>query len=209
MNVDEVQAAAVDYYTSLPYHRWAHVQAVVDVADTLLARCWQHGVAVDDAVVNAALYFHAAGYQWDHEAIGYDSKAAYSAAICADELEAFGVAAETIEVVTDCILATRPTATYETVAQALTRTADLHDLMADYRTFRDAATKLYAEHRRLADDPLPKQAWADRLEDTLTHYLDQDVRLTPAHDDSDGLGAWHARAERNLDRFQEEWAAEG
>lgn len=202
--VDEVQAAATRYYTDLPYHDWTHVQEVVDAAEHLLARCWQYDVDVDDDTVRCAIYFHDAGYQWEHEAVGYDSKEAYSAAIAGDVLDTLDMDDDRIETVQDCIMATHPDATYDTTEQKVVRAADLSGLMADYDTFRDNALQLRDEHRHL-HGPIDDADWVDQVRDTLEHYLQQDIRITPEHDDEHGLSTFHANAGRNLGLFLQEF----
>lgn len=210
--LDEAQTIARDYYDdALPYHNWAHVQDVMDAAEELLARCWTHNVAVDDDVVRYAVLFHDANYRHgftQHEAMGYDSMEAYSAALAADELSALNVSKDTADQVYETILATRRDAELEESDPSewkVMRAADLRGLMRDYDTFKENSLKLREEHELLTGETLTAQEWADSAETVLLHYLDQDIRITPEHDTGDGVSEFHVNARQNLERFREEY----
>lgn len=209
--LDEAQTAARQYYDdALHYHNWGHVQDTIDTAEELLSRCAQYDVPVDDDMVRYALFFHDAEYRWgfhNHESLGHDTLEAYSAAIAVDELKDLGIDKSTRQQVYDAIRATEadtemgPDTPHE---WKVVRAADLRGLMSDYDTFKENSLALREEHELLTGERPSPEAWADRTEDVLEHYLAQDIRLTPEHDTDDGVSEFHANTRRNLRKFRDE-----
>lgn len=199
----ELVDAARTYYTDLPYHAFDHVRDTLDAAHTLLERCDRYDVAVDGAVVEAALLFHDANYHRDHETQGYGTKEAYAAAVASDELAEHGYGTGFRDAVADAIRATEHDATPATNEAKLVRAADLRNLMQDYATFLENTEALRREHRVLHGEELETDAWVEQVTGTIEHFLDQDIQLTPAED------GFHKRARSNLERFRREHASRG
>lgn len=217
----ELVDTAKQYYIDLPYHSFDHVRDTLDAAHTLLERCDRYDVAVDATVVEAALLFHDANYHRDHEAQGYGTKEAYSAAIAHDELADYGHTERFRDRVADCIRATEHSkrlerfcestnasrseheATHLTNEAKLVRAADLRNLMQDYGTFRANTEALRREHAVLHDDELPADEWVEQVTGTVEHFLDQEIRLTPGED------GFHERARANLERFRQGYGSWG
>jgi len=205
--MEPVRQAAEHHYTDLPYHNFQHVKDALFFAETLIERCEDHNIDVDETVIRYALYFHDAGYHRDHEAKGFASKEAYSAHIAEDELNHLDTAPDTIADVKSCILATEPEKTPTTAEQKIVRAADLAAMGKTYSTFRDNTEKLREEEERLQGRNIPETEWIEDVKDTIAFYLDQDIRLTPEHDEH-GISRFHARTRHNLRRFLEEHGEE-
>ncbi len=200
----DVVAAARKYYTDLPYHNFQHIQNALDFAETLLDRCRKYSIPVDDDIVRLAIYFHDAGYHHDHKAKGFESKEAYSASIAEEELENLGYSEDAIQKVRQCILATKPDIELETPEQKIVRAADLAHIGTEYRKFRENSLQLREEHKQLHGEQLSHEDWVSSVKDTITFYLDQNIELTPEHDEN-RISHFHARARHNLERFLEEF----
>lgn len=196
----ELVDAARTYYTDLPYHSFDHVRDALDAAHTLLERCDRYGVDVAGDVVEAALLFHDANYHRDHGAQGYGTKEAYAAAIAREELTEHGYGETFCGKVADCIRATEHDTLPDTNEAKLVRAADLRNLMQDYETFRANTEALRSEHHVLHDEKLSEAAWVEQVAETVEHFLDQEIRLTPEED------RFHERARANLERFRHEHA---
>ncbi|MDY6771408.1 MAG: HDIG domain-containing protein [Candidatus Nanohaloarchaea archaeon] len=201
---EEIRDAAEQQYSDeLPYHNFQHIQHALEFAETLLERCARYGIPVDSDIVRYAVLFHDAGYHEDHKAEGYDTKEQYSAAIAADELERHGRDQETIDEVRQCILATEEGASFDTPEEKIVRAADLAQIGGSYTVLEENAERLRDEVEQLHDTELSDEEWIEQVRDTIGHYLEQDIRLTPEHDHR-GVSKFHARARRNLERFIEE-----
>ncbi|MDY6778786.1 MAG: HD domain-containing protein [Candidatus Nanohaloarchaea archaeon] len=197
----QIRERAQQHYTDLPYHNFKHVQTVLDSAEELLDRCRRHSIPISEDVVRTAIYFHDAGYHRDPETTGFESREAYSAHIAAQELDDLGASNDLIEQVQDCILATRENANADTPEQKIVLAADLASLASDFDTFMANARKLREEHKQLHGEKPDSEAWRSLVEATVSHYLQQDIHLTPEHDLDHGISEFHARTRRNLAKF--------
>lgn len=202
--LETVEQRAKQFYTDLPYHNFTHVQNAVQDAEKLLNRCEQYDVPVDRRVVLTALYFHDAGYHENHEEKGFETKERYSAAIAETVLQDLGCDPQFIEDVQTCILATEPDAMFETNEEKLVRAADLHRMAASYPAFKKNAEKLRAEYEQLHGETLSRAEWINKTRQVIQHYLSQDIRLTPEHDNEHGESIFHKKAAENLEQYQAE-----
>jgi predicted metal-dependent HD superfamily phosphohydrolase len=201
----ELEGAAKRLYSdTLPYHNFRHVLDTLKAADTIIGHCLEEGIRVDEKVVYYALLFHDAGFQENHDALGYECKEAYSAKLAADMLDERGIYANIIGKVTAAILSTRREAKFVSVEQKAVRAADLSGLAGDYETFHKNSRNLKSEYELLAGEALTWAEWVDKAAETIRIYLMQEIRLTSYFTDEDGESAFHQAVRKNLVRLLEE-----
>jgi hypothetical protein len=202
-----LEAAQPLYSDELPYHNFSHVQDTLEAADTLLDRCEEYDVDIDEEVVYAALDFHDALYHVDHRLEGFATKEDLSKHVAENQLEQFGYDDEFINEVTDCIEATKHSAEPETKEQIAVRAADLRGLMGSEDEFLSNTEALWEEQKVLKEDP-DRQEWINGTYDVLVNYLSQDLELTPEHDTEEGVSEFHTALAENINSFKQEYLEE-
>ena len=201
----DVEAAVRPLYSeALPYHNFGHVQDTVAAGTAILRRCASEGIRVDARIVYYALLFHDAGYQEDHQRLGFASKEAYSAQLAADYFTAREAGPAMVQKIIDAIMATERDARFVTAEQKAVRAADLAGLAADYATFRINTVNLWKEHALLSGTGMSWEAWVQDVGRVLKHYLAQEIRLTSYYNDDDGESAFHRAVLRNLAALRED-----
>jgi predicted metal-dependent HD superfamily phosphohydrolase len=202
----EAEAATL-YSAALPYHNFQHVLTTLAAAEKIIRRCVVEDIRVDWHVVYYALLFHDAGYHEDHQKLGHVSKEAYSAELARDCLARRKILARVIKKVVAAILSTHRDARFVTAEQKAVRAADLSGLAAEYPTFRDNTARLKQEYEMLTGVSMAWSDWAQRVIETVRHYLRQEIRLTSYFVNDHGESAFHVSAEANLRRLQREFIA--
>ncbi|MCS3904116.1 putative metal-dependent HD superfamily phosphohydrolase [Methylohalomonas lacus] len=197
-------AAALLYDTRLPYHNFSHVMETLAASRTLIERCRDADLAVQPEIVYGALLFHDAGYQYDHELQGYDSKEAYSARLAARVLNDYGIAASIIDAVQAAILATRCGAACSSREARIVRAADLAGLAHDYYLFRQNAWRLWREDIILGGVAVAWDDWRDQAIHILEHFLAEDLGVSPACYAADGEPWLNKHGRRNIERLRQE-----
>lgn len=183
-------ATAANYYeASLPFHNFSHATSAINYGKQI-ARLANSPVNQD--VIYYALLFHDAGFKESHEAQGYKTKEAYSAAIAERELAAAGVEAETVAQVVQAILATHINAECHSIEDQIVRLADIGNVGGDYKTFMIENRKAKAEHEQMTGRTIDWIQWRQHTASVLSHFLNPVTELNEA---------FVARANKNLARF--------
>ena len=196
-----VQEIVAKHYGDLPYHNFDHALEIVRQSQDLITKCRQYDLEVDELVVILAALFHDAGYDKDHQELGFDSKEELSAHLAEQELKQKDIARDTITAVKDCILATHRQSDFTTVEQKILRAADLAGLAGSYDDFLANAELLKQEFAQLNNHQLTDHQWKQMTSQLIEFYLSQDIKLTPEHDDADGQSIFHVKVKANLARF--------
>jgi len=189
------------YSAALAYHNFQHAIDTINAAEDIIRRCMEEGIRVECRVVYYALLFHDAGFQEDHQALGFETKEAYSADLAAERLGKRGVPRSTLEKVVAAILGTHKDGSFVTVEQKAVRAADLSGLAADYKTFLENSTHLKAEYELFNCKKLSWREWVDNVSNTVRFYLSQEIRLTSYFVNDNGESAFHAAVRKNLERL--------
>lgn len=189
MEIDsEIKAVAEGLYSKdLAYHNFNHVLDVISNAKKILDDCKKDCVIVDEAVVYYAILFHDAGYIENHFEKGFESKEEYAAFLAEETLRNFKFSDELIGRIKTAIVGTKDAGDFLTNEAKVVRAADLAGLAGDYKIFKENAKKLRKE-------------WKMNTIKLIEFYLDQDIRLTKAHD-VNGESAFHKKVKENLKRF--------
>lgn len=195
------------YDPTLPYHNAEHALRVTDAARGILADCHAEGVTVDGTVVLAATLGHDAGYRTDPATVGCRTREEYAAQLTAGVLLAAGWAAGRVDAVTAAILATHAAAAPSSTEEKVVRAADLAELAADYDRFAVNSELLSAEAELLSGSPISAAQWRNGAIRVLCGYLSEDIRITAAHDDADGVSRFHRAALANLHRYVQDLPA--
>ena len=191
------------YDESLPYHNFSHVQDTLAAASRILDRCHGEGIRVDTRIVYYALLFHDAGYQHDHLNLGYESKEAYSAALAAQHTAHLNFNHKDRAKLHTAIMATHRDGVFVTSEQKLVRAADLAGLSSPYPKFYRNTIDLWTEYN-LLNDTISWEQWQQMVEDSIQHYLSQEIRLTSYYCNADGASSFHLATQANLQQFQQE-----
>lgn len=193
--------AAFLYSDELPYHNFGHAQGAVEVGMRIVDQCEKEGIPIDRLVVKYALLFHDAGYHEDHRAKGYDTKELYSTVLARNTLQKYGYPDEFIRKVERAIVSTEHDADFSTNEAKAVRAADLANLGSDYATFVRNTKALKKEYELMRHTELTWDQWKAMTKNVVEYYLAQDIRLTSAHDTSEGESRFHVTARAILEQF--------
>lgn len=202
---DVVSAAEALYDPSLPYHNFSHALRALSAAEVLLDSCERDGVTLDGDVVRWAVLFHDAGYVEDPSLHGCTHREAYAALLAERELLRLGASPDRVALVVEAVLATHADARPSAPEALVVRAADLAEVAGVYERFEENSRLLHEEAELLHGRPLPMDEWCASMRSVLSSYLDEDIRLTSAHD-VDGVSVFHSRALANLERYLAEHA---
>ncbi|MBU1974862.1 MAG: hypothetical protein KKG59_00490 [Nanoarchaeota archaeon] len=201
------RAVARRHYTDLFYHNWGHVIATEKFALQLVERCAHYEIVADRNMVSVAALFHDAGYYEKNKKRGYDTKEKYSASIAHEELWRLRFPSVFIQNVIGCIIATEASARPKFVEQKILRAADLHQLAGEYEQFKHNNQMFKQEYELMNNCSLTDPQWLEITLNLLQQYLDEDIRLTPEHDDPAGVSEFHKLAYANLARYAQEFGS--
>lgn len=205
INIEKAKERARKYYTDkLPYHNFHHIEVVLENADEILSRCEERGIPIDSQIVRLALIFHDAGFAENEKKKGFSTKEAYSAHIAGEELREMGADKNLIKQVQEAILCTIKDADFPTNEMKAVRAADLASIAKGYDQFLENAIKLKKELEILTGKPITWSDWKRAVEENLSYYLAQEIRLTIANNVPPFRSNFHTHARANLDRFLKE-----
>ena len=200
----EVFMLAKELYADLPYHNFEHALETMNYGYDLIERCKNYNISVDEQVVGYALLFHDAGYHKDQEAKGFETKEAYATSLAEGAMNSLGIDESLIKKTNKSIMATFYKNDPESVEEKIVRAADLRGLMGSYENFKKNSLKLKKEKEFLTGKEQSQKAWVGEVKKIISHYLSQDIKLTPEHD-QDGMSEFHTNAENNLKKFLQEY----
>ena len=126
---------APQFYTSLPYHNYGHIEEAETHFDTIHHKLTPLDVDIDYRLGCIAIKLHDAGFHEDHTAFGFSTKEDYSAALAADLLTAHGASDDIVEAVQGGIRATHCSAVPTTNLDKAVRMADIGNVFGDKITF--------------------------------------------------------------------------
>ncbi len=202
---DWMEEQVKKYYSPrLPYHNFGHIEKVILAGRSIVDRCRDEGIRVEDEVVYYALLFHDAGYLEDHIKKGFDTKEAYSARIARELLSKAKHAEAMIVKVEKAILATHRDGAFISTEQKAVRAADLSGLATDYEEFRQNTEDLHREHEFLNNCTISWDEWKLRVAEVLSFYLSQEIRITSYFTNGKGKSVFHQIASENLRRLMAE-----
>lgn len=201
------QAAEALYSSELPYHNFQHAQWAREQGKAIIDGCKREGILIKEAVVDLALLFHDAGYNENHKENGFETKEAYSAHLAGEALRHAGYESDLIRDVQDVIISTHRDASFVTNEAKVVRAADLAGIAGDYETFLENNRRLKKEAETLLGVKIERDEWKRKTEEIIGFYLQQDIRLTSAHEDEGGESIFHMKARENLKRFLQEEGA--
>jgi len=194
----EKQVAGL-YDQHLPYHNFGHVLRVMNAGEKILAQCRSEGVVVDEDVVYYAILLHDAGFQEDHDALGFASKEAYSAHLAGELLRKRHVGKDVVARVQDAILCTHVDARCTSNEDKLVRLADLSGMAADYPRFKADTLALKRESEMLNGDSIDWAQWKAQAGTRINDYLQQDLDLVSDYYDVDGNSVFRSKVQDNLE----------
>ncbi|MCK6462630.1 MAG: hypothetical protein L6Q29_02315 [Candidatus Pacebacteria bacterium] len=192
------------YSDAFPYHNFGHAKESMNDGRIIVANCRKEGISIDDKVVYYADFLHDAGWHENHKEKGFSCKEEYSAHLAGEILKKFGEDEETISRVQSAIWATHRDRQFVTNEEKAVRAADLAGIAKDYETFLTNAVKLKLETEMLSGQNITWKEWQSRVKKIVEFYLNQDIKLTSAHDDENGESVWHKKVRENLEKFLRE-----
>jgi hypothetical protein len=196
----DLERSVADLYDDrLPYHNFGHVLRVVDAGEKIMTQCRREGVPILEEVVYYALLLHDAGFQEDHEALGFDSKEAYSAHLAGELLQEHGVDDAAIRNVQSAILCTHVDATCRTNEDKVVRLADISGMAASYENFRADTVNLKLEAEILNGGSIAWDEWKVMASKRINQYLREDMDVLSDYYDEQGASVFHTRVRDNLD----------
>jgi hypothetical protein len=194
-------------YSDLPFHNFPeHVKSVSSEGARRAKEALEQGLIteLEAHIVILALYYHDAGYQDDHKALGFETKEDYSIHLMRIDLEQLGYDEIIITQVADAIEATKMDAVAQNNVQKLVRHADVYNIAGDYATFIANAHRLYEEYNQM--NPATQKTWEEFKKqqiEILQAYISIDLGVLPS--DYDGqTGEWIFRrlAIQNIERLR-------
>lgn len=146
----------------LPYHNFEHTKAVVDAA-SILSSHYQLNEE-DSFIVQSAALFHDVGITHG-EIKNHEQRSAQIAELWLTEQQ---IAAETIEKIKNCILATRITSKPQNLNEQIICDADLWNLGTD--TFTDNQKKVRQEIALMEGREIEKGVWRSQIIEMLKSH---------------------------------------
>lgn len=206
---EAAEARAERYYTDLPYHNFEHAKGVAERASVLADRALDEGVLVNKDVVYYAALFHDAGYHEDHKALGFETKEDYSIDIAQRELSDLSIDPQIIEEVVACIEATKKDSSAETDEAKLVRLADIYNIgenddEAGYEVFLANSVKLRAEAEQMSGVTMTWDEFKEKQIPIIEAYLAQDLSVTNADRDENGVWIFGKKGRNNIERYRQE-----
>lgn len=199
-----LKTLAKKHYSNLPYHNFDHALQVFEYCKQLIKRCEEFGISVDKETVLISALFHDAGYAEDNKKLGFATKEKYSVYLAKQELEKISYSKLQISGIEACILATEAETIPKTPEQKILRAADLMELAKDYSTFLKNNKLLKKEYELISKKKVSLEEWKANTKKIVLFYLGQDIRLTPKHDNEQGISVFHFNALQNLKKYFEE-----
>lgn len=198
LNYQDIKSLARSYYRDLPYHNFSHALNVMQKCQELIKRSNKYRVKVNEDAILIAALFHDAGYADKTDRI---SKEEHSADIAEEELVKLGCAKDFIEKVKKTIISTRYNEIPKTPEEKILRAADLSGFAGDYDKFLGNNKLLKREYEQLNEVSLTEEEWKTRTKNTTFHYLSQEIRLTPEHDNENGESIFHIKTLQNIHKY--------
>jgi predicted metal-dependent HD superfamily phosphohydrolase len=186
------------YAEDMPYHNFGHVRDVLSESERLLEVCRNEGIKVDETIVYYALLFHDSGYHEDHTALGFSSKEAYSAVLAEKNLAGNGLSNDAIEKIKTAILATHVDAVCLTNEDKIVRLADLSQLAADYKTFKQNTLDLKKELELQWNKSVTWDEWKEMAVDRVSLFLREEMGVTSDYYDNEGESYFKKNTSTNL-----------
>lgn len=194
-NYEELEGLAEKHYKDLPYHNFLHALDVMKKCKEFIEKSKKYGIKVDEKIILVAALFHDAGYSCK---IDGKSKEEHSVDIAKEELFKAGFSEEFLKKVSKVILSTSPNEIPKTAEEKILRASDLSNFAGDFSTFLRNNKLLKKEYEELNNISLTEEQWKNMTKNTTFHYLSQDIRLTPEHDNEKGESVFHINALKNI-----------
>ena len=185
------------YNPKLPYHNFGHVVTVIRESEKMLQKCSDEGIKVDEKIVYFALLFHDAGYDEDHEALGFDSKEAYSAELAERVLKENGADGEIVERVKTAIMSTHVDGKCTCAEDRIVRASDLSELAAEYSVFKKNTLDLKSELENSIGREVSWEEWKRLAVERVELFLREDMAVTSDYYDN-GESIFHRNTRANL-----------
>jgi hypothetical protein len=162
VDLEQAVMAARQHYAVLPYHGWQHALDVMADVDALLNRVESKELKAARKALIIAAAWHDVDYWRDHEALGFPSKEALSAAHAQQYLQTVRADDETIDTVGRTILATEHGALRSTDEERLLHAADIRNIGWLSSNSCEATIHLWEEEEILLGARRPWEQWQQR-----------------------------------------------
>lgn len=195
---DIEQRAAALYDDRLPYHNFNHALQVIGAGRVLMEKCREEDIEFDEDAVYYAMLLHDAGFQEDHEAMGFDSKEAYSAYLAVELLEEMNVPEATVRKVESAILCTHVEGCCRSIEDKIVRRADLAGMAADYDCFRKDTVNLKRELELLTGRSVTWEEWKQKASSRIKQFLEDDMNLVRDDVTAAGESVFREKVRNNI-----------
>ncbi|MEC8147303.1 MAG: HD domain-containing protein [Pseudomonadota bacterium] len=189
------------YSSRLAYHNFEHVIDVLLAAKKILQDCANANIPVNRKVVNLAILFHDAGYEEDHDKLGFSTKEAYSAYLAKDFLKEKKFSTALISQIQSAILATEKNGKFPDPESKAVRAADLYGLSLNYNIFLENAKKIKTEFELLKGHSIGWQEWKLTTIKLLKEFVSREIELTPFFSSNGGPSEFYLKVTANLEKF--------
>ena len=181
-----------------PYHGISHPDRVWESAQVVAKRCAELGIHVDGDALRNAIELHDALSHVPPQFLGFDSPERVAATLTFRFLLSCGYSETSAGQIRDIVMATNPEVRPSTTEEIIIRAADLGNLGASYREFRESSLALHQEAQIAKRAEIDFSHWLQNGFLYLSKFLWPMLELTLQARDNEGRSVFHTSALRNM-----------